>query len=745
MKRYIYDRLIVFLFFASALSVLVIALYTGVMMRSTAEFLKYNIEGRMIALSRLVAEVATADELGELVTSDDMEKPIFGDIKQRLVKFAEEADITYAYYLRDIGGGEMRFIVDNDFTEDTVNLATPPIPEEESPRRAKEGVASTAGLGNYSVGYDNLLSAFAPVFDDDGRVVAVAGVDVIDERTILIRNRVATLVVLMAASLLTVISSGFFGFSLYKKKALQSEAASIAKSDFLSNMSHEMRTPMNAIIGMTTIAKLSADVKKKDHCIKKIEEASVHLLGVINDILDMSKIEANKLELLDVNFNFEIMLKKAVGIIGFRAEEKKQNLTVRIDKEIPAALFGDDQRLTQVITNLLGNAVKFTPEGGGISLSASLDALENGVCTIRITVSDTGIGISKEQQARLFASFEQAEISTSRKFGGTGLGLAISKRIVEMMGGKIWVESEIGEGASFIFTIRVKRGALERGGLLAPGVNWENVRLLATDDSPEVLECFREISEHLRVTCDLASGGEEAMALVEQNGPYDIYFVDWKMPGMDGVALSRRIKEMEVDCPSSVIIMISVADWVDIKDDAAAAGVVKFLPKPIFASSIADCINECLSPEILAAATNSGSGNEDFSGYRILLAEDVEINREIVLTLLEPSGLSIDCAVNGADAVNMYAEASDKYDMIFMDVQMPEMDGYEATRIIRALDILAAKKIPIVAMTANVFKEDIKKCLDAGMNDHVGKPLDFDEVTRLLRKYLRPGGTGKIA
>jgi signal transduction histidine kinase len=620
MKKYFHDRLIIILFFSSALSVIAIALYTGIMMRSTAEFLKYNIESRMIALSRLAAKIATADELNGLVVSDDMEKPIFGDIKGRLVKFADETGLTYAYFLRDIGGGEMRFIVDNDLTEDTVNLSTPPIAVEESPKRAQEGVASTAGLGNYSVGYDNLLSAFAPVFDDDGRVIAIAGVDVIDERVILIRNRIAVLVAMMLATLLIVIASGFWGFSLYNKKAVQSEAASLAKSDFLSNMSHEMRTPMNAIIGMTTIAKLSADVKKKDHCIKKIEEASAHLLGVINDILDMSKIEANKLELSEVNFNFETMLKKAVNIVGFRAEEKGQNLTVRVGKEIPAALFGDDQRLIQVITNLLGNAVKFTPEGGDISVSADLDSEENGVCTIRISVRDTGIGVSTEQQARLFSPFEQAEISMSRKFGGTGLGLAISKRIVDLMGGRIWVESELGKGASFIFTIRTKRSADEHGGRL--------------------------------------------------------------------------------------------------RSDAG----------------------EYLSPEILTAAAKHPGWNEDFSGYRILLAEDVEINREIVLTLLEPSGISIDCALNGAEAVRIYAEAPDKYDMIFMDVQMPEIDGYEATRMIRALDIPAAGKIPIVAMTANVFKEDIKKCLDAGMDDHVGKPLDFDEVLGQLRKYLRPRG-----
>ncbi|MDR1874716.1 MAG: HAMP domain-containing protein, partial [Synergistaceae bacterium] len=285
----------------------------------------------------------------------------------------------------------------------------------------------------------------------------------------------------------------------------KSEQASRAKSGFLSNMSHEMRTPMNAIIGMTAIAKASADIEKKDYCIRKIEDASTHLLGVINDILDMSKIEANKLELSPINFNFEKMLQKVVNVINFRVDEKQQDFTVRIDRDIPHSLIGDDQRLTQVITNLLGNAVKFTPEHGSISLDTHLVKEENGVCTIRIEVTDTGIGISKEQQSRLFSSFEQAESSTSRRFGGTGLGLAISKRIVELMGGRIWIDSEPGKGSTFAFVIQVTRGAEEHHGLLDPGINWKNVRVLAVDDAPEILEYFEDLAGRLGVACDVAA------------------------------------------------------------------------------------------------------------------------------------------------------------------------------------------------------------------------------------------------
>ncbi|MDR1979075.1 MAG: response regulator [Synergistaceae bacterium] len=513
------------------------------------------------------------------------------------------------------------------------------------------------------------------------------------------------------------------------------EAANRAKSKFLSNMSHEMRTPMNAIIGMTSIAKSSADVERKDYCLNKIEDASVHLLGVINDILDMSKIEANKFELSFVEFDFEKMLQKVANIVNFRVDEKRQNFTIHIDRDIPRHLVGDDQRLSQVITNLLGNAVKFTPEEGDISLEARLAQEENGICTIQIRVSDTGIGISEEQKPRLFTSFEQAESSTSRKFGGTGLGLAISKRIVELMKGNIWVESELGKGSTFAFTIQAERGQGGRESLLNPGVDWKNIRVLAVDDALEIREYLQEIAQRLGILCDVAAGGEEALETIARGGSYDVYFVDWQMPGMDGIELSRRIKQN--DANKSVIIMISATDLSVIEEEAKSVGVDKFLPKPLFPSAIADCINECLGVGNAIAASGLRAGKIDcFEGHCVLLAEDMEINREIVLALLEPTLLSLDCAENGAEAVKMFSAAPDKYEMIFMDVQMPEMDGYEATRRIRGLDIPKAKEIPIVAMTANVFREDIEKCREAGMNDHVGKPLELDEVLAQLRRRL---------
>jgi CheY-like chemotaxis protein len=342
-------------------------------------------------------------------------------------------------------------------------------------------------------------------------------------------------------------------------------------------------------------------------------------------------------------------------------------------------------------------------------------------------------GISPEQQSRLFHSFVQAETSTTRKYGGTGLGLVISKNIIEMMDGGIWVESELGKGATFSFTVCLARGKGEQKRLLDPGLNLENTRLLAVDDDPDVLAFFVETAKQLRVACDTAPGGHEAVAQIDRNGPYNIYFIDWAMPGMNGIELARIINEKNAG--NSVIIMISATDWSVIQESAHEVGVTKFLPKPLFISSIADCINECLGMPSQAFAQTEFSKN--FKGHRILLAEDVDINREIVLALLEPTNLEIDCAANGAEAVKAFEENPLKYDMIFMDVQMPEMDGYTATQTIRASQTERSKEIPIVAMTANVFKEDIEKCLEAGMNGHIGKPLDFDEVIETLEKYLR--------
>jgi len=554
-------------------------------------------------------------------------------------------------------------------------------------------------------------------------------------------NTTMTALFLVVLALMLLI---FFIFNVFIARYLKSlreimdtlEIASKAKSNFLANMSHEIRTPLNAIIGMTTIGKAADDKERKNYSLLRIEDASHHLLGVINDILDVSKIESGKFELSLADFNFEKMLIRVVNVSTFRVDEKKQKLTVYVDRDIPQLMFGDDQRLAQVVTNLLGNAVKFTPKGGSICLNTYYLGEQNGVYEIKISVSDTGIGISADQQENLFQSFQQAESSTSRKFGGTGLGLAISKSIVEMMDGRIWVDSELGKGAAFNFTVKMQKARTNSASLGNRVINWKKLRVLAVDNDKYILSDIKGIVEKFGAQCDIADSGMEALRLIEENAAYNLLFVDWKIPSVDGVELTVKLKQRATNADESLVVMISAAEYDIIAGRAKEAGADKFLKKPLFPSIIDEIVGEYFGLDDVREADTFDNDSGIFEGRRILLAEDVEINREIMIALLEHTLVSIDCAENGKEAVDMFCSAPGKYEIIFMDIQMPEMDGYEATRRIRACGAPEAKTVPIIAMTANVFKEDIDNCLAAGMNAHVGKPLDIAEVMYKIKTYL---------
>lgn len=512
------------------------------------------------------------------------------------------------------------------------------------------------------------------------------------------------------------------------------EKANSAKSEFLSRMSHEMRTPMNAIIGMTGIAKNSDNPGKKEYCLDKIEGASKHLLGVINDILDMSKIEANKFEISCHEFDFERMLISVTNVVNFRVEEKRQNLLIHLDERLPQFVIGDELRLTQVITNLLSNAAKFTPEEGTITLGVRNLGENGGLLNLQIEVADNGIGISAEQQARLFTSFEQAEGGTARKYGGTGLGLAISKRIVELMGGRIWLESEVGLGSKFLFTIDLEKGSAPDQP--KPAARGKNLRILAVDGSPETRKYFRAVMERTDIVCDVAENGVQALEMIGSGDPYGIFFINWQLPGSDGVGLAGEIRRLTEN--GSVVLMIPVSDWNKIEKEAARIGVDRFISKPLFPSIIFEHIQACLEPAAGGTVHRISTACRDYREHTVLIVEDVEINREILETILEETGIAIDCAENGVQAVESFRTQPGKYSLILMDIHMPEMDGYEATRRIRSLGGEEAAAIPIIAMTANVFREDIERCLAAGMNDHLGKPVDVDELFKKLTRYLTP-------
>ena len=512
--------------------------------------------------------------------------------------------------------------------------------------------------------------------------------------------------------------------------------ASQAKGDFLSNMSHEMRTPMNAIIGMTTIGKKARDILKKDEAFFRIENASSHLLGVINDILDMSKIEANKLELSPVSFSLERMIQKVVSVIGFRFDENKQKFVVSLDENVPWTLVGDDQRIAQVITNLLSNATKFTPEGGKVTLDVK--CLDDGLgnCVIEIEVTDTGIGIGESEKRNLFNSFEQAESGISRKYGGTGLGLAISKRLIEMMGGTIWVDSELDKGSTFGFSITLPKGEQEKAPFEA-AVSKRKISMLVVSGQPEDVVFFDRLSRRYGFAITMVATQKEAEALLRHSAGYDCYLLDCQSTMMEGSKLVKSITML--DPGAEIVALICGIEGAKHESQALRAGIERHLQRPLFASTILELIGELLGIEKMDSefrAASTDDSYDDFSGKRVLLVEDIEVNREIVSLLLEPTNIEIEMAENGLIALEMFEADPKRYDMILMDMQMPQMDGLEATRRIRAHNNSWAHEIPIVAMTANVFREDIERCLEAGMNAHVGKPVNLAELLALMRSYL---------
>ena len=507
------------------------------------------------------------------------------------------------------------------------------------------------------------------------------------------------------------------------------QAATRAKSEFLANMSHEIRTPMNAIVGMVRIGKQAKTEARKDDAFDKIEGASTHLLAIINDILDMSKLEAGKMELAAVNFSFEDMLRRVVDVVNLGIEAKSLSFKIRIDSRIPATLSGDDQRLAQVIVNLLSNAIKFTPEHGSIIVTAQLLDEDAESCTLEISVEDSGIGISQAQQRGLFDAFQQAESGTSRQYGGTGLGLSISKHIISLMAGDIGVQSAPGQGSTFTFTARLGRCPQPRQAVPA---GFSDVRVLAVVEAPEVQVYLSRTAERLGFSCNALLSPREAIAHLEEAGPYDIYLISWDVNHDDIFDFVRAAKAQRQG--SLAVLMLTTGQWIDIEATALAAGVDRALLRPILPTALAELVHDYLAPEaVVAVAEPESTASFDCT---LLLAEDIEINREIVLALLEPEGIRIDCAVNGLEAVEMFTQNPDKYDLILMDLQMPEMDGLAAARAIRAMEPDKAKSIPIIALTANVFKEDVERCMDAGMNGHVGKPLDLDEVLKVIRRML---------
>ena len=554
-----------------------------------------------------------------------------------------------------------------------------------------------------------------PVFDENNEVTSVLGVvDDISEHKrnekLLIENQ-----------------------KKLEEAIKEANAASEAKSGFLSRMSHEIRTPMNAIIGMTKIAEASDDVEVIKRCLSKITVASNHLLEIINDVLDMSKIEANKLTLVNEDFNFVQLMTNISDVLLVKADEKHISVSFIIDDNIPHMLSGDQLRISQVVTNLMSNAIKFTPENGKIIVQANLLERTDTEVDIEFYVQDSGIGITEEQKSRLFQAFEQADGSISRKYGGTGLGLVICKNIVNLMGGDIKVFSDGKSYSKFVFNVKFKKSDKEE--ITGYGnIDFSMCKALFIDDDLNTHDYFKYIASKFNFKADIAESGFEAIPLIKNN-KYDAVFVDYMMPDMDGIL---TIKELQKINPDTIYVIISSAvEFADIYDMAREINVKKFISKPLSEYAMYNVFREAKmtgNPE-LGKEKDYSDYNYDFSGKKLLLVEDIEINREIIHELLKSTNIIIEDAENGKIAVELFMEKHD-YDIVFMDIHMPVMNGYDSSIAIRALEMPTASDVPIIAMTADVFVEDIKNCIDAKMTAHMAKPIDLDEMFGTLEKYL---------
>lgn len=513
--------------------------------------------------------------------------------------------------------------------------------------------------------------------------------------------------------------------------------ANDAKRAFLARMSHEIRTPMNAIIGMTTIAFNYLDDRKRlTDCLSKVTFSSKHLLMLINDVLDMSKIEDGKL-----NVNYEVFdLKKIMESLSDihypQAVAKGLSFEMVINGFDEEMLVGDPLRVNQILINLLSNAIKFTSQGGSVKLEIRKLRRQGDRLWLRFIVKDSGVGMEQSFLEHLYEPFEQANNSIAKKYGGTGLGMAITKNLVSLMDGTINVQSKEGEGTTF--SVDLPFGLAEKAKSADPAL--DAMKVLVVDDDRDCCEHASFLLQKMDVYVDWVLNGFEAVdkvktALESSAGCYDVCFIDWCMPDLNGIETARRIREYTG--PDALIIIISAYDWSEIEQQAREAGVDAFIAKPLFASTLYDTLLTVAQKGQLSDDSGREKLKYDFAGKKILLAEDNELNAEIAIELLKLVGVQVTHAENGQEAVEMFLQsAPGEYLLLLMDIQMPVLNGYDAARKIRASEHTAAVSIPIIAMTANAFRDDVQTAIDAGMNGHVAKPIDVDALYKVIAKYM---------
>ena len=517
----------------------------------------------------------------------------------------------------------------------------------------------------------------------------------------------------------------------------EAEQANVAKTAFLSSMSHEIRTPMNAIIGLDSIALKDPDISEQTReYLTKIGGSAKHLLNLINDILDMSRIESGRMTIRNEEFSFREMLEQINTMINGQCQDKGLTYDCRILGRVDDYYIGDDMKLKQVIINILGNSVKFTPEGGTVSFHVEEVTQFEDKATMRFVMKDTGIGMDKEYLPKIFDAFSQEDSGKANKYGSTGLGMAITKNIVEMMNGDITVESEKGVGSTFTVTITLKKSDKKAGD--TESIRPQDLRILVIDDDEVACEHAKFVLEEIGIAADLSLSGAEAIEMVKlahaRQEAYNLILVDWKMPKQDGIEVTKKIREIVGN--ESAIIILTAYSWDDVMEEALEAGVDSFMSKPLFATGVLDEFKSAIQKKNIRKSEDLHRA--ELSGRHILLAEDMMINAEIMKQLLIMREMEVDHAENGQLVLEMFEKSEENYyDAILMDVRMPVMDGLAATQAIRALTRPDAKKVPIIAMTANAFDEDVQHSLQAGMNAHLSKPVELEHLYETLETLIQ--------
>ena len=574
-------------------------------------------------------------------------------------------------------------------------------------------------------------------------LVSVMPYSILDDTINSLSSQRMFMTLLSCASVLIILTAIFLRyFSITRSQMNELEKArqaaleaNKAKSEFLANMSHDIRTPMNAIVGMTAIATAHIDDRKQvENCLRKITLSSKHLLGLINDVLDMSKIESGKLTLTTEQISLKEVVEGIVNIMQPQVKTKKQTFDIHVENIFTENVWCDGIRLNQVLLNLLSNATKYTPEGGSIQLSLSEEKSPKGENYVRIhiNVRDNGIGMSPEFLKRIYESYSRADGTRIHKTEGAGLGMAITKYIVDAMEGTIEIQSEPDKGSEFLLTFDFEKADAMEIDMVLPAWN-----MLVVDDDELLCKTAMDALKSIGIKAEWTLSGEKAIELVNEHHKrredYQIILLDWKLPGMNGIQVAKEIRHNLGD--EVPILLISAYDWSEFEAEAREAGISGFISKPLFKSTLYYALRQYMGTETENGQTSNP--NSDLSGRRILIAEDNELNWEVANELLSDLGVELDWAEDGQICLDKFQKSPEGYyDAVLMDIRMPHMTGYEATKMIRGLNHPDALSIPIIAMSADAFSDDIQHCLECGMNGHIAKPIDIMEVTRLLKRFL---------